>query len=374
MVASTTTESVNGHYDWAKEVKEFDDTEAGVKGLVDAGVAKLPRFFVHPPEVLKNPPTVMSNGTAGGAPLELPTIDFQGVEKGGARRSEVVEEIRKASSEWGFFRMVNHGVPMSVLDAILEADRRFHEQPTEAKMDFYSFDSRKKVRFHSNEVFREQDSASWRDILTCVFQDDKLDPEVIPQACRKEVLEYVQWMIKLRETMSELLSEALGLSSDYLSRIECMKSEALASLYYPVCPEPHLTLGTPKHSDPTFLTLLLQDTTGGLQILHQNQWVNVPPVRGALIANIGDLMQIISNDKFISVEHRVLAQPIGPRVSVACFFAPSNVAVTKPFAPIKELLSENNSSIYREFLMKDYITYNKTRGHDDISTLSLYKL
>ncbi|KAL6975606.1 hypothetical protein U1Q18_024398, partial [Sarracenia purpurea var. burkii] len=59
-------------------------------------------------------------------PVLLPTMDFQGVEKGCARRREVVEENRKALSEWGFFRMVNHGVPMSVLDAILEVDWRFH--------------------------------------------------------------------------------------------------------------------------------------------------------------------------------------------------------------------------------------------------------
>lgn len=91
--------------------------------------------------------------------------------------------------------------------------------------------------------------------------------------------------------MAELLSEALGLSSDHLSSIECMKSEALACLYYPICPEPEKTLGTDKHSDTTFLTLLMQDTIGGLQILHDDQWVDVPPVRGALIANIGDLMQ-----------------------------------------------------------------------------------
>ncbi|KAL0419787.1 UNVERIFIED_CONTAM: 1-aminocyclopropane-1-carboxylate oxidase [Sesamum radiatum] len=82
----------DGHYDWAKEVKEFDDTKAGVKGLVDAGVAKLPRLFVHPPETLRSHPKL------DGVNLDLPTIDLQGL---GARRGEVVEEIRRAG-EWGF--------------------------------------------------------------------------------------------------------------------------------------------------------------------------------------------------------------------------------------------------------------------------------
>ncbi|KAL0435626.1 UNVERIFIED_CONTAM: 1-aminocyclopropane-1-carboxylate oxidase1 [Sesamum radiatum] len=85
--------SNHGHYDWAKEVKEFDETKAGVKGLVDAGVTKLPRFFVHPPEILQSRPKL------DGVNLDLPTIDFQGL---GARRREVVEEIGKAAQEWGF--------------------------------------------------------------------------------------------------------------------------------------------------------------------------------------------------------------------------------------------------------------------------------
>ncbi|KAL0435618.1 UNVERIFIED_CONTAM: 1-aminocyclopropane-1-carboxylate oxidase7 [Sesamum radiatum] len=173
---------------------------------------------------------------------------------------------------------------------------------------------------------------------------------------------------------AELLSEALGLRSDYLSSIECMKSESVACLYYPKCPEPEKTLGTPKHSDTTFLTLLMQDSTGGLQILHDDHWVDVPPVRGAIIANIGDLMQIISNDKFISVEHRVLAQPVGPRISVACFFTPSLRAGAKPFAPMKELLSDENPAVYREFMFREYYQHYKTRLQGVESALLHFKI
>ncbi|KAG6400878.1 hypothetical protein SASPL_137723 [Salvia splendens] len=150
--------------------------------------------------------------------------------------------------------------------------------------------------------------------------------------------------------LSELLSEALRLPSDYLSNIQCMKSQSLACLYYPVSPQPHKTLGTPNHSDITFLTLLMQDTTVGLQILRHRQWLNVSPVRGALIANIGDLMQIISNGKFISVQHRVRVHAEVARVSVAAFVGPSVRASAKAFGPIKELLSLENTAAYREVL------------------------
>ncbi|KAK8548618.1 hypothetical protein V6N12_061528 [Hibiscus sabdariffa] len=59
---------------------------------------------------------------------------------------------------------------------------------------------------------------------------------------------------------------------------------------------------------------------GGLQVLYEDQWIDVPPVPGALVVNIGDMLQLITNDKFKSVEHRVLANTEGPRVSVASFF------------------------------------------------------
>lgn len=173
MVASS-----NGDYDWANEVKAFDETQAGVKGLVDAGVTEIPRFFQHPKEILDLHPPY------SGPPLELPMIDLHGAESGGARRREVVEAIRKAAKEWGFFSIVNHGVPLEAMDAMMDGVKRFHELPTEEKKAFYTTEVSKSVKLNSNLPVKENDSACWRDILSIVYTNDQLDPQEIPSACR----------------------------------------------------------------------------------------------------------------------------------------------------------------------------------------------
>ena len=98
--------------------------------------------------------------------------------------------------------------------------------------------------------------------------------------------------MNLGYSLLELLSEALGLDSNYLKDMDCAKGLALVCQYYPACPQPELTIGVSKHADNDFLTVLLQDHIGGLQVFHQNQWVDVPPIPGALVVNIGDLLQV----------------------------------------------------------------------------------
>ncbi|XP_027165601.1 deacetoxyvindoline 4-hydroxylase-like [Coffea eugenioides] len=332
-----------------KDLKAFDDTKAGVKGLVDAGVTSLPKIFIRPPDEL------VEELNHGHSQAKVPVIDLNGIEIDDQLKS-IVDGLRRASEEWGFFQVVNHGIPSSVLDGMIDGTRKFHEQDAELKKEYYSRDRMRKVRFDSNIDLYHSRSVNWRDTLTInLLYYNQIVPDELPEICRSSAMDYINHVTKLAETLFELLSEALGMELNNLRAMECARGRSFVCHYYPACPEPDLTLGVNRHTDPAFLTILLQDHIGGLQFLHDNNWTDVPPIPGGLVVNIADLLQIVSNDKFKSREHRVIANRIGPRISVACFFI--GVAVPeKIYGPAKELTSDETPAVYREFTVKEYIS------------------
>lgn len=109
--------------------------------------------------------------------------------------------------------------------------------------------------------------------------------------CRESLIDFSKDVKKLGFTLLELLSEGLGLDRSYLKDYMDYCHQSCLCHYYPSCPQPELTMGISQHSDTEFITVLLQDDIGGLQVLHQNQWFDVPPIRGALVVNIGDFLQ-----------------------------------------------------------------------------------
>lgn len=85
-------------------------------------------------------------------------------------------------------------------------------------------------------------------------------------------------------------------------------------------------------------------------------------------------MQLVSNDKFLSVEQRVLASGMGPRVSVACFLKAALEPGTKKFGPIKDLLSDDNPAKYMEVSTIDYTSQCNDKRLDGVSALNRLKL
>ncbi|CAN1796089.1 1-aminocyclopropane-1-carboxylate oxidase homolog 1 [Linum perenne] len=218
------------------ELKAFDATKAGVKGLVDSGVKEVPRMFHAPPHYVEPDPDYI-----------LPTIDLAAVHDP-VKRKQIVEEIRDASESWGFFQIVNHGVPEKIQEEMMARSHDFFEQDVEEKKKFMGTDLTKK---------------------------------------------YTAEMIKLGELLFQLLSEALGLDKNHLKEIDCLEGLGLGCHYYPPCPQPELAIGAVQHADICLLTIILQDQIGGLQVLRRGSWIDVPFVPGAMVVNIGDLLQVI---------------------------------------------------------------------------------
>ncbi|KAJ0093141.1 hypothetical protein Patl1_25160 [Pistacia atlantica] len=350
-------------YERVRELKAFDDSKAGVKGLVDAGVTNIPRIFIHEKQNL-DVKTCSSH-----ANIKIPIIDLQGVKNDERSRVEIIEKVKNACEKFGFFQVVNHGIPVTILDKVIDGIRKFHEQDVDIKKEYYSREySTKKVLYNSNFNLFEAPAACWRDTLTLVMGQDFPNPDELPAACRDIMMSYKNEVLKLGFTLYQLISEALGLDPNYLNDMGCAEAMFVPCHYYPACPEPESTMGATTHADSGFLSVLLQDQIGGLQVLYENQWIHVAPTPGALV--------LITNDKFVSAYHRVVARNEGPRISVASIFRTSSYPEnnSRLYGPIKELLSEENPPIYRQITITEMIAQKHSKSTPGVSALAPFKL
>ncbi|XP_078427536.1 2-oxoglutarate (2OG) and Fe(II)-dependent oxygenase superfamily protein [Wolffia australiana] len=328
----------------------------GVAHLCGTGVARIPSKYVFPP-------SDRSAGDQGGAhshQLGLPIVDLSDLHT--PNRATVISLVGKACQEFGFFQVINHGIPKETIRDMTDACQRFFDLPFEERSRYMSADVRAPVRCGTSFNETKDKVFSWRDFLklTCHPLPQMLPhwPST-PANLRDKVRPYA---VHVRELFLELVAailESLGLVSEE----EVMKefkdgTQLMAVNYYPPCPEPELTLGMPPHSDFGFLTLLHQDAVEGLQIQHEGSWLAVKPLEGSLVVNVGDHLEIVSNGKYRSILHRVVVNSRLPRMSVASIHSLAPSAVVRPAAP---LIDAANPRRYIDTYFSDFVNYLSTR-------------
>ncbi|XP_026435098.1 1-aminocyclopropane-1-carboxylate oxidase homolog 5-like [Papaver somniferum] len=174
-------------------------------------------------------------------------------------------------------------------------------------------------------------------------------------------MEWAHHGIFFREELIELMCEGLGVRPGKLKELRCTESRILLGQFYPYCPQPDLTAGIVPHTDHTLLTVMVQDQIGGLQVKRENKWVNVVPVEGAVTINI------ISNDKYKNVEHRVLAnRSMESRISVPLLFHPAGVSNVDDdssyYGPLPELLSAETPPCYKDFTLAEFWKQSQSKA------------
>ncbi|XP_064994111.1 flavanone 3-dioxygenase 2-like isoform X1 [Musa acuminata AAA Group] len=226
----------------------------------------------------------------------IPTIDL-----GSPDVSRIIAQVGDACRSFGFFQVVNHGVPVELMLAMMAVASEFFGLPPEEKAKHYSDDPTKKMRLSTSFNIRKETVRNWRDYLRlhCYPLEEFVPGWPSNPASFKEVVSgYCREVRQLGLRLLGLISLSLGLEEDYMVKVLGEQEQHMAVNYYPKCPEPELTYGLQAHTDPNALTILLQDPkVAGLQVLKNGKWIAVNPQPDAYVINIGDQLQAeIMND------------------------------------------------------------------------------
>ncbi|CAL5394374.1 unnamed protein product [Camellia sinensis] len=323
----------------------------GVKYLVDTS----PNMTTLPPEyALPVPPPPASGGDG-----EIPVIDLSGLDGPIERRRLTVETISSACADWGFFRIINHGIKRSLMEEELKTVEGFFNLHWEEKMKYASDDVMNPVRYGTSLNTSKQHDLHWRDFLRHFghpFHNTfHLWPHTPPNY-RFVTKEYLEELRQLALKIAGALSEGLGLDQDYIEKSLGEGCQVAAFNYYPPCPEPDRTLGIAAHSDHGGVIILMENDVAGLQVKHNHKWVAVPNVPGSFVVNIGDYTEILSNGRYKSVEHRAVVNAERTRISIGVSLGPEMTAIV---APAAELLDEESEMKYKPIAYKDYMRFQQ---------------
>lgn len=286
---------------------------------------------------------------------QIPVIDIAALSGAGDIQS-VAKAFRQALTTSGFMYVKNHGVPAELVDATYAASRRFFDQPLEAKMALHISQSDMALRGYT-EIFGENaDPKNTKDLKeifdlgpekpagTGPFMGPNQWPEV--EGFRNTLETYQAHMLRLARDMLRGIALSLDLAEDYFADKVDDPICILRMLHYPSQAghiDPKM-IGIGAHTDYGALTILSQDSVGGLQVMNRDKaWVEAPPMEGTFVINIGDMLQRLTNRVYIANLHRVINTSGAERYSIPFFFDGNPDAT---FAPLPSCISDDNPAHY----------------------------
>lgn len=268
----------------------------------------------------------------------VPVIDIAAVARdpNGTGAADSIREIAAACREWGFFQVVNHGIPVELVEATVQQMRWLFAEPQDRKEHLLRT-RENPWGYYNNELTKNQRDK--KEVFD--FTTDGADPiygmrnrwpdgnEDFSRTMRR----YLNACESLSLTLLQAFCVGLDLPPEHMHRHFSSGHTGFVRLnYYPVrdpmsgSTVPHqddADLGVHHHTDAGALTVLLQDDVGGLQVYRDEHWHDIAPVQGALVINTGDMMQVWSNDLYQAAIHRVLAMQDRDRYSIPFFFNPA---------------------------------------------------
>ncbi|KAM0924969.1 hypothetical protein ACQ4PT_004511 [Festuca glaucescens] len=284
----------------------------------------------------------------------VPAVDLSGPDAAG--------DVVRACERFGFFSVVNHGVPAGVVDR-LEAEAVRFFASSQAVKDASAPAGADPFGYGSKRIGRNGDMGWLEYLLLAIDRDalsEKASRAATSTALRDAINEYVVAMRGLARSVLEMVAEGLGVSprGALADMVTGDASDQVFRLnHYPPCPllqglPPSCSLtGFGEHTDPQLVSILHSNGTAGLQVaLHDGRWVSVPPNRDAFFVNVGDSLQVLTNGRLKSVRHRVVAGcGLKSRVSMIYFGGPP---LAQRIAPLPQLLA--GLPLYREFTWGEY--------------------
>ncbi|KAH7510666.1 hypothetical protein FEM48_ZijujUnG0101900 [Ziziphus jujuba var. spinosa] len=276
----------------------------------------------------------------------IPVIDLNGLH--GPHRPDIINQIGLACQNYGFFQVKNHGIEEDVINKMTSVGREFFHLPESERLKSYSEDPFKTTRLCTSFNVRTEKVSSWRDYL-------RLHCHPLEDYMR----EWPSNPPSFKEDAAEYCKNGTGESWTAHGH-QLLSSMSTAKVTY----------GLPPHDDPNVITLLLQDDVPGLQVLKDGKWVSVQPIPNTFIVNIGDQIQVISNDRYESVLHRAIVNSDKERISIPTFYCPSYDAI---IGLAQNLIDDDHPAHYKSFTYREYYEKFWNRGLRTQTCLDMFK-